>query len=361
MRIDIKTLTNQDLNDVVALNIKQYGNTLFTNNEWYRWRFFSKTIPGVMLGAYHGNRLIGTTGLTIAPYKCNDEIRMVGLTESSLIDPEFRYNLVRNSDSIKTIFQLLIERMHETAVILKCDAIIGFPNSNSFPVFIDQFAYEHYGYFDFALMPLNLSVLEEFSDKFFLKFISPLFPIFEKVYQVIKISRNESTELCKNIIPLFGKDSPQALFTLKRTDVYMQWRVVSNPLMYEYCSSYINGKLTGYCCWKTSIMCNYENGRKIKATRIVDLWVDEATASQKTVSGLLNAVLNSAIETGSALIFTSIKTCKDRQNWFSKNGYIWMKKRFFSKKIPIIIKKFNQFELPSISHWHLCMIDNDII
>jgi hypothetical protein len=361
MDICFRLLTDSDLPAVVALNKAQYGSDFFTDEKWFRWRFFKGDKDSFLIGSFDGDRLVGLTGLTIAPYYCNETICRIGLTESSLVNPEFRHHLLRRDDGLKSIFQVLLEEMHKTAIARHCDAIIGFPNPSSFPVFTGQFEYSHPGNLDFAFMPISSKAIAGFMSHPVFRKLRSLLPIADAFYRMIKIRNRKSRFTCEKIdSPVHGAPF-QAGFTLQRTQQYLHWRLATNPAGYECCGCHNGDRPAGCCYWKTSLTLDRESGRQLLTTKIVDLWVDETRGGIEAASALLGSVRESAQKAGSAFVFSSMITNNMRRRWFTRNGFIWMKNRLFTKKIHIVTKKLGAVELPPLSQWHIGMLDNDII
>jgi hypothetical protein len=361
MDITIRAIQEHELDAVVTLNRNEYGEAFFTNTDWYRRRFFDKLIRGILIGAFKNDRLIGHTGLTVSPYLCHGKICNIGLTESSLIDPEFRLRLIRDTNNLKSIFQLLLESMHTEALNFNCDAVIGFPNSSSYPVFINQFDYTMYGYYDFAFMPIDFKACIELKNNSILHMLKPFMPLAQCIYNTIKIRKPHSTHTCNSRMHL-GTTSPvDTPFTLERPKAYLQWRLITNPVNYKCCTCYKKNTPVGCCYWKTNSTLDNESGKKLFFTKIVDLWIDNSENRKTIATSLLHHVRESAINAGSAFIFSCLKTNPEGRSWFTHNGFFWFSDSFFSKKIPVVVKTFGSLNIPPLSDWHISMIDNDII
>jgi hypothetical protein len=370
MTITLDFCNKTRIHEIVQFTIDHYGKDFFTNIDYYLWRFFNPLSPdSFLLCAYADNLLIGTTGVSINNYSFNGDKIKVGVIICALVLPTYRHYLIRHNKSLTTIFGALVAKAEEESSLKKCDFLLAFPNSNSFPHFIDNFGFSNPGYLDFLFYPVNFNaIFNQFRIPTFLGQIGG--HISNIIYHKLKARRLADKSITiqhniadKDIEQLWRRCSVSNNFLLLRDKNYFSWRIADSfNFGYQYCGAYIDNTLKGIIVWKTGDTKDRVNQSNYFCTKIVDFWIVPDVFEESTTIALANELISIAQKQNSLFILSTIKTSSVMSSHFKKSGFILFRNKMLDKKIPIVIKAISaRIDIPNISQFYLTMADNDIV
>ena len=233
---------------------RTFGRTI--TPQFLRWRYLENPTAGVLAA------IAKTDGEAVASYSAspvnlvqNDRLLRVALSMTTMTDPRF---------AGRGLFTTLAARVYEGMLAERYDAVIGFPNTNSYAPFIRRLAWK-------------------------------------PIYEIPTMSAPVASNHRQAAIPagverddqflLAGYDQLRSdeLIATARSLEYLQWRYVRHPTNRYRTYSIPEGPHRAYCVLKPY---------GPNAIDVVDLQADDAAAANI----LLAAVMSDAAENGVALV-----------------------------------------------------------
>jgi len=372
MDITLRIAEEKDIPAIVALNKEQYGEDFFTNDEYFKWRFFNlKQHDSFLVCAFDVEKLVGATGISGSIYVYKKNTIKVGLVASSVIKKQYRLTLIRIGSTLSTIYGALLREAERLSIERNCALLIAFPNKNSLPHFLEQCSYSQDGYIDFLFYPLNFHQLlrnRGIAIPIILPWISKIAETVFRIFTSARIKLSSRFEF-RQILDIHAVGSmwrtnmPGSVMAMKRDDDFFNWRFLNNSyLNYEILGAFENDKLCGYIVWKSGKSIDRTSNTHCVCTKLIDFYFDSSDNTAAIIHGLIGEMIYRARKQNSLFVYSTIKVQEDLLKELRKSGFFFLNSNLFGKKIPLVKKQLSALcEIPPMAEWYITMADNDIV
>ncbi len=348
----------------------------FRTPEFIRWQYFDGPRgPAIMYGAFDEHTLAGLYNLTLSRLLVGGRETTGALTLGTLTDAGYRSVIYRENGVLSSIFTKLARMTYQDAFARKVKLIYGFPNSSSYPGFVQHLGFKDIGTLTFFARPGDLRGLP--------RLVLPL----PKSLDFLAASAGQC--FAAALRPSVDWDADVTIQVMEKPDLqlddlvapasrihpiiqvrdarYVQWRYFNHPLIrYEVLGAYRRGRLLGYLVWAVLERAGHSKNKLMRMGHVVDCSCPPDAQGRCVLDQLILTADRKMRQQG-AMVNVAVSTPVPYvARAFQRAGFLSFAGRLTPRKFPLIVR--TDESLPAgadiagtMDNWYITFSDNDVI
>lgn len=344
-------LTDQDIDQVLDLIRREYGDVNTTNLDYFLWQ--AKLNPygdavTWLAKSKTDQSLVGLYMVIPLQFDWHDRICQGSLSVNTLTRNDFR-----NTGIFTGLAEEVFAYCKENNMVMT----IGFPNPNSYPGFVNKLDFHALG-----KLPLMLRILKP--SNLIADHKSLAFPLVKAIDFFFNKKRKSAYTGEINELSAFGPDfddfwenrKPPYGIMVSRTSRYMNWRYMQNPLrQYTVFTAREGGKIMGFIVGRAAEISGVSCGM------VVDFMVSGENSFIMGKS-LVEKLMFRFNEEGTVLAGCLMNSHTKEQNILKQSGFFQCPKRLEPQPFSVIYRNHADIQSkPGFNEWFLTMGDYDVI
>ena len=340
---------------VISLLTTEYGEQDITTAKYYDWQYifnpFGEAI--IKLAMTSQGEVVGQ--YVVIPINLNIDKKNYkgGLSVLTLTNKNYRG---------QKIFTILANEVYEECRKRGLNFVLGFPNQNSYYVFIKKLGFVDIGELELLIKPIRFS-----------KIIKKWFPgIFGKILssfgKALDYLAKPNLKTNSNIVELSVFDEKfdefnktiegHYRFYQPRTAKFLNWRYIQNPREYINFAWYENTKLRGFLVLRIAEVSG------LKCGMIVDFLVDKEKGNDSVGKELIKKSIQRSWNLDACLVGFLTNWNTSEKKMIEKCGFYKCPKFLKPQPFPVIFKNIateKSETFSSLENWMLTMGDYDAV
>ncbi len=368
-------LTSADTEALMRLVRDTFGEAYFTDRAVMHWMHFENPQgPSIAMGAFHDDKLIGSSCLVPGQFYIHGEIHRLALSVSSITRKEYQAVLFRGPQGFETVFSRLCRLCSEQAESQGLAGEFAFPNEASYRGFVNHLDFVDIGELEIRISPYRLAEMLGVVSK------SPAW-LRHIVVSLPQIGVSMWHNSRRRGLPGFeihvGSDFDSRYDALSRKvarhfgimqnrdSVFLKWRLGGHPrLNYTVLEAVQGSELVAYVaftehCWPE------RSETTIPVGFIVDYQAEPTEAGTSVLRALLSEAgrrMRNAKMAMATVIHAHHPAYRDA---FAKAGFFVPPARAKPRPFHCVLRAHQQVlqcsEAQELGSWMLTMVDDDII